>query len=157
MSPRSTTASRSRGGAPPPVPLDRVIDIAEFRARLRTFLRHTEHAARRWGLTPQRYALLLAIKGAPDGSEQLTVTELAVRLQLTRNSVTELVTRAEEGGLVRRTQADHDQRVVLLTVTPEGERRLMGVLVENEEARRELARAFDEVAATFRTATDGEP
>lgn len=137
------------------VPLDRVIDIAEFRACLRAFLRHSEHVARRWGLTPQRYAMLLAIKGAPDGREELTVTELAERLQLSRNSVTELVTRAAEIGLVRRTQAEHDQRVVRLTLTPEGERRLMGALVENEDARRELARVFDAVARSFRAATDG--
>jgi DNA-binding MarR family transcriptional regulator len=137
------------------VSLERVIDIAEFRACLRAFLRHSEHVARHWGLTPQRYALMLAIKGAPDGEEQLTVSELADRLQLSRNSVTELVNRAEEIGLVRRTQADHDQRVVYLTLTPEGERRLMGALVENEDARRDLARVFDAVARSFRAATDG--
>jgi DNA-binding MarR family transcriptional regulator len=137
------------------VSLERVIDIAEFRACLRAFLRHSEHVARHWDLTPQRYALLLAIKGAPDGAEQLTVSEVADRLQLSRNSVTELVNRAEEIGLVRRTQADHDQRVVYLTLTPEGERRLMGALVENEGARRDLARVFDAVARSFRAATDG--
>jgi DNA-binding MarR family transcriptional regulator len=147
----SQTTTRRRAT----LPLERIIDIAEFRACLRAFLRHTEHAARRWGLTPQRYALLLAIKGAPDGSEQLSVTELAERLQLSRNSVTELVTRAAEVGLVRRTQADHDQRVIQLTLTAEGERRLMGVLVENEDARRELARVFDAVARSFRAVTDG--
>src|SRR5689334_24978863 len=100
-----TTRKREQAAA---LSLERVIEIAEFRARLRAFLRHSEHVARRWDLTPQRYALLLAIKGAPDGSEQLTVTELARRLRLSRNSVTELVARAEEVGLVRRTQADHD-------------------------------------------------
>jgi len=151
--PRESRTTRQRDQAAA-LPLERVIDLAEFRACLRTFLRHSEHVARRWDLTPQRFALLLAIKGAPDGSEQLTVTELARRLQLSRNSVTELVARAEEVGLVRRTQADHDQRVVQLTVTPEGERRLMGVLVENEDARRELAHVFDAVARSF-AATDG--
>ena len=40
------------------------------------------------------------IKGAPDGSEQSTVTELADRLQLAQSTVTELVSRAEETGLI---------------------------------------------------------
>ena len=151
--PRESPTTRKRDQAAA-LPLERVIDIAEFRACLRTFLRHSEQLARDWDLTPQRFALLLAIKGAPDGSEQLTVTELAGRLQLSRNSVTELVARAEEVGIVRRTQADHDQRVVHLTITPEGERRLMGVLVENEDARRELAHVFDAVARSF-SAADG--
>src|SRR5215218_437562 len=52
---------------------------AEFRAALRKFLRRSERIARKSGLTPQRHLLLLMIKGAPDGSEQSTVTELAER------------------------------------------------------------------------------
>src|ERR1051325_8196606 len=75
---------------------------AEFRAALRRFLRRSERIARSSGLTPQRYLLLLMIKGAPDGSEQSTVTELAERLQLAQSTVTELVRRAEEVGLVER-------------------------------------------------------
>src|ERR1051325_1602407 len=81
---------------------------AEFRAALRRFLRRSERIARSSGLTPQRYLLLLMIKGAPDGSEQSTVTELAERLQLAQSTVTELVRRAEEVGLVEReTSAVH--------------------------------------------------
>jgi len=55
------------------------IAVASFRAALRVFLRQTEQTARRAGLTPQRYLLLLMIKGARDGSERSTVTELADR------------------------------------------------------------------------------
>ena len=61
------------------IPLEQIIQIAEFRSRLRAFLRHNEQVARRCGLTPQRYELLLAIKGAPDGAQRLSVTELAQR------------------------------------------------------------------------------
>ena len=52
------------------LPLERVIHIAEFRAGLRRFLRRSERTSRTWGLTPQRYVLLLSIKGAPDGASQ---------------------------------------------------------------------------------------
>ena len=54
-----------------------VVAVAEFRAALRQFLHRTERIARQSGLTPQRYLLLLMVKGAPDGSEQSTVTELS--------------------------------------------------------------------------------
>src|ERR687886_1382719 len=97
---------------------------AEFRAALRQFLRRSERIARSSGLTPQRYLLLLMIKGAPDGSEQSTVTELAERLQLAQSTVTELVSRAEEAGLIEREQSQTDARVAHLRLTPEGERRL---------------------------------
>ena len=42
-----------------------VVAVAEFRAALRRFLRRTERIARQSGLTPQRYLLLLMVKGAP--------------------------------------------------------------------------------------------
>src|ERR687883_537853 len=97
---------------------------AEFRAALRRFLRRSERIARSSGLTPQRYLLLLMIKGAPDGSEQSTVTELAERLQLAQSTVTELVSRAEEVGLIEREPSIADGRVAHLRLTEEGERRL---------------------------------
>ena len=47
-----------------------VIAVAEFRSALRHFLRRSEKVARQSGLTPQRYTLLMMIKGAPGGDEQ---------------------------------------------------------------------------------------
>ena len=47
-----------------------VIAVAEFRSALRHFLRRSEKIARQSGLTPQRYTLMMMIKGALDGSEQ---------------------------------------------------------------------------------------
>ena len=135
-----------------PIPLARIIDIAEFRASLRSFLRHNERACQLWNLTPQRFQLLLAIKGSPDGSEQSSVTGLAERLQLSRNSVTELCTRAEEAGLLERISSPDDKRVVFLRLTREGERLLFGVLNEADDCRPELLAAFDALATTLRTA-----
>jgi DNA-binding MarR family transcriptional regulator len=100
------------------------VAVAEFRAALRVFLRRTERIARQSGLTPQRYLLLLMVKGAPDGSERSTVTELAERMQLAQSTVTELVSRAEEAGLIAREQSRDDARVAHLRLTAEGERRL---------------------------------
>jgi DNA-binding MarR family transcriptional regulator len=130
----------------------RVVEVAEFREALRRFLRQSERVARQSGLTPQRYLLLLMIKGARDGSAQSTVTELADRLQLAQSTVTELVSRAEEAGLVERTQSQTDARVAHLRLTPDGERRLelsfIGLGTEREQLREAFAHLDDEVAAT---------
>ena len=123
--------------------LDDVIAVAEFRASLRAFLRQTERIARRSGLTPQRYLLLLMIKGAPDGTEQSTVTELARRLQLAQSTVTELVNRAEESGLVKREQSGRDARVAHLRLTAEGERRLQLSFTGLAAERQNLADAVE--------------
>jgi DNA-binding MarR family transcriptional regulator len=125
-----------------------VIAVAEFRAALRQFLRRSERVSRRSGLTPQRYMLLLMIKGAPNGSEQSTVTELAERLQLAQSTVTELVSRAEEIGLVERERSSEDGRIAILRLAPEGERRLAQVFTSNELERQALSRAFEHLQAT---------
>lgn len=115
--------------------------VAEFRAALRRFLRQTERIARLSGLTPQRYLLLLMIKGSPSGKEQSTVTELSERMQLAQSTVTELVSRAEAAGLIERTQSRRDARVAHLRLTVEGERRLMQSFTELAKERDQLAAA----------------
>src|SRR5881409_1931261 len=121
----------------------RVIEVADFREALRRFLRQSERIARQSGLTPQRYLLLLMIKGAPDGSGQSTVTELAERLQLAQSTVTELVRRAEETGLVERERSSLDGRIAYLRLTAEGERRLSQSFTSNESERKALLAAFE--------------
>jgi DNA-binding MarR family transcriptional regulator len=99
-------------------------------------LRRSEQVAREEGLTPQQYFLLLLIKGAPDGAERATVTDLAQRLQLGQSTVTELVQRAAEAGFLRRQPSADDARVSWLSLTPEGERRLAAVVVKHGPERR---------------------
>ena len=124
-----------------------VVSVAEFRAALRVFLRRSERIARQSGLTPQRYLLLLMIKGARDGSEQSTVTELSERLQLAQSTVTELVRRAEEAGLIDREQSTQDGRIAHLRLSPEGESRLMRSFTELATQRQHLAEAFEQLDA----------
>jgi len=116
-------------------------NVAEFRVALRRFLHHTEAAARESGITPRWYLLLLLIKGASDLSERSTVTELAEQLQLAQSSVTELVARAEQAGLVRREPSTDDARVVYLKLTDEGERRFAQAFEDLAEERRALREA----------------
>jgi DNA-binding MarR family transcriptional regulator len=104
--------------------IEDAMTVAEFRAALRKFLRRSELIADGCGLTPQRYLLLLMIKGARNGSGRSTVTELAERLQLAQSTVTELVARSVDAGLIAREGSSSDGRVTFLQLTPEGERRL---------------------------------
>ena len=101
-----------------------VVTVAEFRSALRKFLRRSELVADGCGLTPQRYLLLLMIRGAPDGTGRSTVTELSERLQLAQSTVTELVARSVDAGLIAREGSEADGRVTYLSLTAEGERRL---------------------------------
>jgi DNA-binding MarR family transcriptional regulator len=118
---------------------------AAFRASLRRFHRISEDAARRAGLTPRRHLLLLMIKGAPQGAERSTVSELCERMQLAQSTVTELVQRAEEAGLVRRAPARDDGRVAYLTLTADGEKRLAAVHEDLRPEREALIRLLREV------------
>jgi DNA-binding MarR family transcriptional regulator len=128
--------------ATPQPAVDKVVAVAEFRAALRRFLRRSERIAQSSGLTPQRYLLLLMVKGASDGSERSTVTELADRLQLAQSTVTELVRRAEEVGLLMREPSNVDGRVAYIRLTDEGENRLTRSFTELATERAELRDAF---------------
>jgi DNA-binding MarR family transcriptional regulator len=124
-------------GLPEPAP-DVYRAAAELRTALRAFVRRSEQLAREQGLTPQQYVLLLLIKGSPDGRERATVTDLSRRLQLGQSTVTELVQRAEDGGLIERTLDRTDARVSWLSLTPGGSERLAAVVRNLGPERRRL-------------------
>ena len=92
----------------------------------------------RHGLTAQRYLLLLMIKGAPDGTQRSTVTELTERLQLAQHTVTELVTRAQDSGLVTREASPTDRRVTYVRLTRKGDVLLTRTFADLAEDRRHL-------------------
>jgi DNA-binding MarR family transcriptional regulator len=119
---------------------------ADLREAVRRFQRRTELVARRHGLTPQRHSLLLMIKGAPDGSERSTVTALAERLQLRQSTVTELVDRAEDAGLVTRRFDDRDRRVVRIALTARAEKRLAATMAEMGRERDRLEGLLGQLA-----------
>ena len=95
--------------------------LAEFRYRIRIFLIGSEEAARKAGLEPQQYALMLALRGLPVGLEP-SIRELAERLQLRHHSVVELVDRLERRQFLRRERSRSDRRQVILHLTSRGER-----------------------------------
>lgn len=119
--------------------------IAEFRYAIRRFLRFSEQAARREGITPQQHQLMLAIKGFPQ-REYATVSELAHRLQMRQHSVVGLIDRTEALGLVRREQSTQDRRQVFVYLTDDGEQRLQRL---SSQHRRELQTMREALLQTF--------
>ena len=97
--------------------------LAAFRYALRKFLHFSEAAAQTAGVTPQQHQALLAIKGFP-GRDQVTVGELAERLQLRPHSVVGLIDRLAAEKLVARTPSNEDRRQVLIQLTKRGEETL---------------------------------
>lgn len=119
------------------------VAIARFRAALRAFDSAAEEAARAAGLTPQRYLLLLMVKGAPAGDERATINDVAERLRVEPHTVTGAVSRAEAAGLVAREACDQDRRRTWIRLTREGERRLARVVAALQDDRDELLAAID--------------
>lgn len=126
--------------------------LASLRYALRQFSRKTEIEARRVGLTPQQYMLLLAIKGFP-GRETATITELAEHLQIRHNAVIGLVNRAEERGLVAREPGapGEDRRIVRVRVMPNGEAALKRLASALRDERRRMAAAVTALDEAQRT------
>lgn len=122
--------------------MDTYADAADLRAALRRFLRRSEEVARRHDLTPRQYLLLLMIKARTDQGGHSTITELVERLALTQSTVTELVQRAEDAGLVSRAPSPIDGRVVYLSLSTIGEQRLAGAFTELGPERELLTRVI---------------
>ena len=123
------------------IPLSDYHALSEFRYRVRQFLRITERTARQARVNPQQHRLMLAVKGMPAGMAP-SISNLAERLQLESHSTVELVNRAVGRGLVARATDRHDRRVVLVRVTPRGERLLEQLSRRNREQLRAAAPAL---------------
>ncbi len=119
-----------------PAPSSAVRQLAQFRYRLRRFLRFSERAARAAGVTPQQHQLMLGVAGFT-GHGCATISELAECLQERHNAVVALVDRAARAGLVRKRKGGPDRRVVHVLLTARG-RRILAQLTRLH--RRELVR-----------------
>ncbi len=118
---------KQRRRASSPDTAGRVKVLAEFRFRLRQFLRFSEEAAENAGISAQHYQLLQIVEAAPEGLPA-SVSYVAERMMLRHNSTVELIDRAELAGLVRRLEDGEDHRRAVVALTEEG-RRLLSALV----------------------------
>jgi DNA-binding MarR family transcriptional regulator len=114
------------------------VQAAALREALRGFQRRSEQVTSGRGITPRTYQLMLMIKAARDGSESVRPSELEERLQLGKSTVTELVLRCEERGLVRRELDRSRRRGISISLTPLGQRRLADIVSELGDERQRL-------------------
>lgn len=124
--------------------------LSEFRFLIRQYLNNGEKAARSVGLEPQQYVSLLTMRGMP-ATQPATIRGLSERLRIRHHSAVELVDRMEKRGLCRRERSKADRRMVLLHVTPRGDK-LLNRLVRHRIAELQvtgpsLARALSALLA----------
>jgi DNA-binding MarR family transcriptional regulator len=126
-------------------PQKHVLDAARLREALRRFLRGSERLTRKHGLTTQRYELLLAVS-TPRRGGLASLAELTERLSLAPSTVTELVQRSEDQGLVRRELQPENRRAVYVAPTCEGTRRLTAAAAALEDERHRLVSVLEQLA-----------
>jgi len=107
---------------------EKLVELAEFRYRLREFFSFSEAATEAVGISAQQYQLLQVIAAVPVGQER-SISHVAERMLLRHNSAVELVDRAQRSGLVRRAADESDHRRSLLEITERGQQ-LLSLLVE---------------------------
>lgn len=125
--------------------------LASFRFALRSFLRFSEVAAEKVGLTAQHYQALLAVCATADG--HVTINDLAKQLLIRHNSAVGLVDRLTSQGLVSREPSPDDGRKVILRLTSKGDRVLQKLA---EVHREELRRIGPQLEALLQQITQGE-
>jgi DNA-binding MarR family transcriptional regulator len=112
--------------------------LLELRTGLRRFLRWSERQAAAAGLTPAQHQLLLAIRGHR-GEDGPTIGDVAESLLVKHHTASELVSRAQDLGLVERERDERDNRRVHLRLTAKGNHALQRLTAVHLEEVRRLA------------------
>jgi DNA-binding MarR family transcriptional regulator len=112
--------------------------LLAFRILLRRFDQWSTRQALDSGLTHAQHQLLLAIRGHanPRGP---TIGELAEYLLVRHHTAVELANRTQELGLISRSRDKDDRRVVRLTLTAKGRRRIRSLSAAHMDELRQLA------------------
>jgi DNA-binding MarR family transcriptional regulator len=110
--------------------------VAALRVALRRFQAATDEITQRHGLSPRWYDLLAVLHEPGNSGQKLTT--IGEQLQLRANTITGLITRTEEAGLVTRTRDELDRRVVYAAPTREGTKRYVAALIELRPERTRL-------------------
>ncbi|MEZ5254903.1 MAG: MarR family winged helix-turn-helix transcriptional regulator [Microthrixaceae bacterium] len=117
--------------------------LLAFRDGLRQFLNWSEQQAKGAGITAAQHQLLLAVRGHRGAA---SVSDIAGHLLLRHHSVVELLDRATAADLVERVDDLHDQRVVRVRLTPNGEAVLRRLTAAHFE---ELSRIGDQLTSLW--------
>ena len=102
----------------PSTPSPQIARLAgELRTEVGRLAYHLRTPATRSGITPTRLAALYALTRHPDGLRQGDLAEL---MNVSAPSMTRLVEILQEAGWVERRRDPHDQRCLLLVLSPLG-------------------------------------
>jgi DNA-binding MarR family transcriptional regulator len=94
--------------------------IADFRSMITTLKAISNERVLRKGLSMAQLNILYTLKRCGE----VPMSRLAEMLNVSLSNATGLIDRIEERGLVERSRVPEDRRIVLIRVTPEGERML---------------------------------
>ncbi|MGJ0193876.1 MarR family winged helix-turn-helix transcriptional regulator [Pantoea sp. RRHST58] len=109
-----TCGNTSQGSAP--VTVDQFLCFALYSASL-AMTKLYQSRLKPLGLTYPQYLVLLALWE----TDNVTVSELGARVHLDSGTLSQLLKRLEQAGLInRRRDSGHDERRVLITLTPAG-------------------------------------
>jgi DNA-binding MarR family transcriptional regulator len=103
-------------------------------------LRALEPAMEREGLTMAQVMTLKNVKALTSNGHSCKMSDLAAQRSLTPAAATGIVDRLIQPGLVSRSMGEHDRRVILLSLTEEGE----AALAKAEKVLQDLLRGFFE-------------
>jgi DNA-binding MarR family transcriptional regulator len=136
--PRTTKAARGRcaqaGTHDPYAPI-----IADFRATITTLKAISSERVRRLGLSMAQLNILYTLQRCGE----MPMSRLAEMLNVSLSNATGLIDRIEERGLVERSRVPEDRRIVLIRVTPAGERMLGEIDALSEDHLRSVLRRLD--------------
>ncbi|MBA3842953.1 MAG: MarR family transcriptional regulator [Actinobacteria bacterium] len=128
--------------------LDELAAVARLRLALRRFQNATDEVTSRNHLTPRQYDLLGLLLDPT--RTNCSTSAIAAALLLSRNSTSELVSRAVEAGLVTRTQDRHDARLKPLKPTSLGRRQYFSAVADLRPERTELVAILREATVSAR-------
>jgi DNA-binding MarR family transcriptional regulator len=128
--------------------------LASFRYALRGFLRFSEAAAEKVGLTAQHYQALLAVCASADG---VTINDLAQELMIRHNSAVGLVDRLSDQGLLTREPSPEDGRKVSLRLTAKGDRVLQKLAEVHREELQRIGPQLEALLHEISSANGGRP
>lgn len=119
-------------------PFQQSLPMALLGAREATMRRFRPMLAA-FGLTEQQWRVLRALASA---DQPLEVTAVSARTELLPPSVSRIVARLADDGLIERTTVEHDQRRATLRLTRKGRGLVTRVAPQSERIYAELESAF---------------
>jgi DNA-binding MarR family transcriptional regulator len=134
---------------PNPLKPDDFETIARLRSALRRFQAATDEVTLAHGLTPRQYDLLALLHAPSRGV--VVASEIADELCISRNAMTELVSRAERAGLVRRSGDRTDARRKPIAATSAGSRRYRAAVEDLRPSRDRLFELLKEAGESVKT------